>query len=104
MDRIYLVLEALNLFPETVTSNVEVLFINFGDAEALFSLKAIKVLRDKGINAELYPDASKMKKQMNYANKRNIPFVVLVGDEELKSNVYTLKDMSSGEQETVSLD
>jgi histidyl-tRNA synthetase len=103
LDRIYLVLEALNLFPETVMTNVEVLFINFGEAEALFSLKAIKELRRNSINAELYPDASKMKKQMNYANKRNIPFVVLVGDEELKSSTYTLKDMSSGEQFKVSL-
>ncbi|MBE9490382.1 MAG: ATP phosphoribosyltransferase regulatory subunit, partial [Bacteroidetes bacterium] len=104
LDRIYLVLEALNLFPKTVTNNVDVLFINFGEAEALFSLKAIKILRVNGINAELYPDTSKMKKQMNYANKRNIPFVVLVGDKELGSNTYTLKDMSSGEQLKVSLD
>ena len=104
LDRIYLVLEALNLFPETVTSNVEVLFINFGNSEALFSLKAIKALRAKGINAELYPDAVKMKKQMNYANKRNIPFVVLVGEEEIQSNTYTLKNMGSGEQLKVPLD
>ena len=104
LDRIYLVLEALHLFPETVINNVAVLFINFGEAEALFSLKAIKILRDKGINAELYPDASKMKKQMNYANKRNITFVVLVGDEELKTNVFTLKNMNSGEQFKVPLE
>lgn len=103
LDRIYLVLEALNLFPETVTNNVDVLFINFGDAEALFSLKAIKTLRVNGINAELYPDTVKMKKQMNYANKRNIPFVVLVGNEEMNSNTYTLKNMDSGKQETLSL-
>jgi len=99
LDRIYLVLEELNLFPETVTKNVQVLFINFGHAEALFSLKAIKQLRQHNINAELYPDVAKMKKQMNYANKRNIPFVVLVGDEELKSQTYTLKNMISGEQQ-----
>lgn len=104
LDRIYLVLEALNLFPETVANNVDVLFINFGNTEALFSLKAIKILRNKGINAELFPDSSKMKKQMNYANKRNIPFVVLVGDNELKSNTYTLKNMNSGEQLKVSLE
>jgi histidyl-tRNA synthetase len=92
LDRIYLVLEELDLFPETVSKNVEVLFINFGEKEALFSLKAIKQLRLQGINAELYPDAAKMKKQMNHANKRNIPFVVLVGDEEITSNKvsYTL--------------
>jgi histidyl-tRNA synthetase len=104
LDRIYLVLEELNLFPETVTKNVAVLFINFGDNEALFSLKAIKQLRLQGINAELYPDAAKMKKQMNHANKRNIPFVVLVGEEEIKSDNYTLKNMISGEQSKVSLE
>ena len=102
LDRIYLVLEELNLFPETVTKHVEVLFINFGDKEALFSLKAIKQLREQGINAELYPDSSKMKKQMTYANRRDIPFVVLVGDEEISSNSYTLKNMKTGSQETVS--
>lgn len=104
LDRIYLVLEELGLFPETVNKNVKVLFINFGDKEALFSLKAIKQLRSQGINAELYPDNAKMKKQMNYANKRNIPFVVLVGDEELKSNTYELKDMLSGSQKTFDLE
>ena len=103
LDRIYLVLEALNLFPETVNKTIDVLFINFGDAEALFSLKAIKALRLKGINAELYPDTSKMKKQMNHANKRKIPFVVLVGDEEMKKDSYTLKDMDLGVQSKVTL-
>ena len=77
---------------------------NFFGKRAIFSLKAIKVLRAKGINAELYPDAAKMKKQMNYANKRNIPFVVLVGEEEIQSNTYTLKNMGSGEQLKVPLD
>ncbi len=80
LDRIYLVLEELNLFPETVTKNIDVLFINFGDKEALFSMKAIKELRANNINAELYPDAAKMKKQMNHANKRNITYVVIVGE------------------------
>jgi len=104
LDRIYLVLEELNLFPETVSKNIDVLFINFGDKEALFCLKAIKKLRTEGVNTELYPEADKMKKQMNHANKRAIPFVVLVGEEEMKSNVYTLKNMISGEQQKVSLD
>jgi len=101
LDRIYLVVEELGLFPETVTKNVEVLFINFGDKEALFSLKTIKQLREQGVNAELYPDAAKMKKQMNHANKRNIPYVVLVGEEEMNSNNFTLKNMVSGEQEKI---
>jgi len=104
LDRIYLVLEELDLFPETVSNKVDVLFINFGEAEALFALKAIKSLRENGSNAELYPDNAKMKKQMTYANKRNVPYVVLVGDEELKNNQYTLKDMSSGVQQKYSLD
>ena len=108
LDRIYLVLEELDLFPETITKSTEVLFINFGDKEALFSLKAIKSLREAGVNSELYPDritnGKHMKKQMNYANKRNIPFVVLVGEEEMNNSLYTLKDMKSGEQKKVSLD
>ena len=108
LDRIYLVLEELDLFPETITKSTEVLFVNFGDKEALFSLKAIKSLREAGVNSELYPDritnGKHMKKQMNYANKRNIPFVVLVGEEEMNNSLYTLKDMKSGEQKKVSLD
>lgn len=104
LDRIYLVLEALNLFPETVSHNMEVLFINFGDKEALFCLKSIKKLRSHSINAELYPDASKIKKQMNYANKRHIPFVALVGEEEISTQKIILKHMASGEQHSVSID
>jgi histidyl-tRNA synthetase len=103
LDRIYLVLEELNLFPETVSNKVEVLFINFGEKEGLYSLKAIKELRNNDVNAELYPDNAKMKKQMTYANRKEIPFVVLVGETELNSNSYTLKDMSSGEQSQLSL-
>ncbi|OIQ22864.1 histidine--tRNA ligase [Lacinutrix sp. MedPE-SW] len=107
LDRIYLVIEELGLFPETITKSTEVLFINFGDNEALFSLKAIKVLRENGVNAELYPDkitnGKHMKKQMNYANKRNIPFVVLMGEEEMNSEVYTLKNMNTGDQTKLDL-
>ncbi len=104
LDRIYLVLDELGLFSETITKTIDVLFINFGDKEALFSLKAIKKLRENGFNAELYPDAAKMKKQMMHANKRNIPYVVLVGEQEMNSNTYTLKNMISGIQETVTLE
>jgi len=104
LDRIYLVLEELNIFPETVSNKVDVLFINFGNKEALFGLKAIKLLREKGFNAELYPDDAKMKKQMTYANRRAIPYVVIVGEEELKNNKFTLKDMNSGEQYRHSLE
>ncbi len=104
LDRIYLVLEELGLFPEAAMKNTEVLFINFGEKEALFCLQSIKKLRESNIKAELYPDSAKMKKQMNYANRRNIPFVVLVGEEELNSNRFTLKNMISGEQDKVTLD
>ena len=103
LDRIYLVLEELNLFPETVVNNTEVLFINFGEQEALYSLKAIKQLRQNNVNAELYPDAAKMKKQMAYANKRNIKYVVLVGANEVANNIYTIKNMISGEQSECTL-
>ena len=103
LDRIYLVLDELNLFPTTVSANTKVLFINFGDKEALYGLKAVQKLREAGIAAEIYPDAAKMKKQMNYANRREIPFVVLAGDEEMNNSVYGLKDMVSGDQDKVDL-
>lgn len=98
LDRIYLVLEELDLFPETVSEVTKVLFINFGKAEALYAMKAITKLRRAGITAELYPDAAKMGKQMGYADKRSIPFVVLAGEKELESQSFTLKNMKSGEQ------
>ncbi len=101
LDRIYLVIEELGLFPETVTENTKVLFINFGEKESLYAMQAISKLRAKGITSELYPDNAKMKKQMGYADKRSIPFVVLAGDKEIDSETYTLKNMISGEQETV---
>ncbi len=104
LDRIYLVLEELDLFPETVSANTKVLFINFGNKEALYGLKAVQKLRDAGIAAEIYPDAAKMKKQMNYANRREIPFVVLAGEEEINNQVYGLKNMLTGDQEKISLD
>jgi histidyl-tRNA synthetase len=104
LDRIYLVLEELNLFPSQVEENTTVIFINFGDNEALYALKAIQQLRKNGINAELYPDAAKMKKQMNYANKRNIPFVVLAGEEEMSKNSFTLKNMLKGDQSEIDFD
>ncbi len=104
LDRIYLVLESLHLFPETVTNSIQALFINFGETEALFCMKAIKALRSKNINVELYPDAAKMKKQLNYANKRNIKYVVLVGESELKSNTFALKNMATGDQKNVNLE
>ncbi len=101
LDRIYLVIEELGLFPNAVIPTTKVLFINFGDKEALYSLKVVDTLRKEGITAEIYPDNAKMKKQMNYANKRNIPFVVLVGTLEMENNTFTVKDMQSGDQKEV---
>ncbi|MDA9759855.1 histidine--tRNA ligase [Flavobacteriaceae bacterium] len=103
LDRIAMVLEELNLFPENSNQAVQVLFANFGSDESLYSYKAIQSLRSNGIIAELYPEASKLKKQITYANKRNIPFVVLVGDEEMFSKRFTVKDMKSGSQESLNL-
>jgi histidyl-tRNA synthetase len=104
LDRIYLVLEELGLFPETVTTTSKALFINFGEAETLFSLKAITQLRQNNIKVEMYPDAAKMAKQFQFAEKKGIQFAVLVGEEEMKQNQYKIKDLISGEQVTVSLD
>lgn len=103
LDRIYLVLEELGLFKAVELPKPKVLFVNFGAAEALFSMKAIAALRKNNIKSELYPDNAKMKKQMNYANKREIEFVVIVGSEEIEKNEFTLKNMKSGEQDTCSI-
>lgn len=104
LDRIYLVLEELDLFPETVTGNIKALFINFGEKESLYCLKAIKELRAAGVAVELYPEEAKMKKQMNHANKREVPFVILAGAEEIDNKMFTLKNMKTGEQAAVSLE
>ncbi|PZD78225.1 histidine--tRNA ligase [Mesonia sp. K7] len=101
LDRIYLVLEELGLFPTSAEAKTKIIFINFGEKEALYALKAITKLRKENISAELYPDAAKMKKQMNYANKREIPFVVLAGTSEIEAEQFTLKNMKTGEQELV---
>ncbi|MCZ4320173.1 histidine--tRNA ligase [Aequorivita viscosa] len=98
LDRIYLVLEELKLFPETVSENSKALFINFGKMEALYAMKAITNLRKAGVKAELYPDEAKMGKQMGYADKRNIPYTVLAGEKEMEVQSFTLKNMKSGEQ------
>ncbi len=104
LDRIYLVLEELNLFPKTVLESTKVLFINFGDKESLYAMQAISKFREKGIACELYPDTAKMGKQMGYANKREIPFVILAGDKEMDSSTFTLKNMKSGDQSTHTLE
>ena len=97
LDRIYLVLEELNLFPPTVTTSTKVMFLNFGDAQAFEALQAIQKLRNHNIKAELYPDTAKMDKQFKHAEKRGIPFVV----KEITGDLFTLKDIVTGEQTQV---
>jgi len=104
LDRIYLVLEQLGLFPDTVTEATKILFINFGDKEALYAMQAITKLRKAGIKAELFPDAAKIGKQFQHADKRGIPFAVLCGDEEMANGRFTLKDLASGTQESMDFD
>jgi histidyl-tRNA synthetase len=99
LDRIYLALEESNLFEAVALPKPKVLFINFGEAEALYAVNTIKELRQNNISAELYPDKAKMKKQMTYANKRGIEFVVLAGSSEIENKEYTLKNMQSGTQQ-----
>ena len=103
LDRIYLVLEELNLFPPAVLANTKVLFINFGDKESLYAMQAMATLRKNNIACELYPDSAKMGKQMSYADKRSIPFVILAGEKEINSQSFTLKNMKSGEQSECSI-
>ena len=98
LDRIYLVVEELNLFPETVTSTSKALFINYGEKEAFYSMKAITKLRSFGIKVELYPDNVKVGKQFQHADKRGIPFAVIVGETEMKEGKFALKNLISGEQ------
>ncbi|MBU0941404.1 MAG: histidine--tRNA ligase [Bacteroidetes bacterium] len=104
LDRIYLVVEELNLFPETVTASSKALFINYGDAEAFYAMQAIKQLRAAGIKVELYPENLKVAKQFQHADKRNIPFAVIVGETEIASNSYSLKNLVTGEQILVDLE
>lgn len=104
LDRIYLVMEELNLFPEDATSNVEYLFANFGGEETLEALKLIIKLREKGISAELYPENAKIGKQFTYAEKKGIKNLVFLGEEELKNRTVTFKNLEAGEQKTVSLE
>ena len=103
LDRIYMVLDELDLFPVVTGSSVNVLFLNFGKENSLFSLEAISKLRENNISTELYPDSLSIKKQLGYANKNSIPYAVFVGDDELSKKRYSLKDMNSGSQELLTL-
>ncbi len=100
LDRIYLVIEQLNLFPETVITSTKVLFLNFGENQAFEAMKAIQQLRLQNIKVEMYPDAAKIDKQFKHAERRAIPFVV----KEMNNGLFTLKNLQNGEQVEVSFD
>ena len=100
-DRIYDVLEGLNLFPETMSESTKVIFLNFGKNEEKYCLKYLNQVRNHGINAEIYPDAAKIQKQMKYANQRAIPIVVIAGEQEVAEQKFAVKFMKEGTQETV---
>ena len=103
-DRIYDVMVGLDLFPEEVNFTTKVMFVNLGVEEQMASLGIIRTLRDKGIAAEIYPEAAKMKKQMEYANRRMIPYVVIIGSNELAERKATIKNMRTGEQACVAFE
>lgn len=104
-DRIYDVLNELNLYPESVAASTQLLFVTFGEAEQNYCLPLLTKARKAGINSEIYPDAkAKMKKQMSYADDKKIPFVVIVGGDEMQSGQLTLKNMRTGEQEKLSIE
>lgn len=103
IDRIYLVMEELGLFPKDIGLSTQVMFTNFGVEEANYCLPFLQQLRASGIRSELYPSSDKMKKQMNYANNKGVLFVILVGKDEMKSGVLTVKDMNTGEQSSLKI-
>ena len=103
-DRIYDVLNQLDLYPKEAVNGTQLLFVNFGEAEAAYVLPVLAQVRAAGIRAEIYPDAAKMKKQMSYANAKMVPFVAIVGENEMKEGKVMLKNMTSGEQSLVTPD
>lgn len=104
LDRIYLVMEELNLFPKTVSTSSKAMFLNMGEEEMSYGMQAVMKLRDAGIRTEIYPDKAKVGKQFQFADKKGIPYAVLVGSQEMADQKYTLKDLASGEQAVLSLD
>jgi histidyl-tRNA synthetase len=103
IDRIYLVMEELGLFPKDIDLSTQVMFVNFGEKESLYCLSLLKELRNNNISAELYPSSVKIKKQMTYADNKGVQFVIMIGEDEMKSNTLSVKDMNSGEQNNLTL-
>ena len=102
VDRIFDVLNAMDAYPQDAVNGTQILFINFGEKETQYCLPIVSAVRAKGISAEIFPDAIKMKKQMSYANAKGIPFVALAGENEIKEDKLTLKNMKTGEQKLLS--
>ena len=100
-DRIYDVMNQLDLYPQDAISTTKVMFVNFGEKEAMRSLQIIGQLRKAGISAELFPSSDKMKKQMGYANNKAIPYVAIIGEQEINDGTVALKNMTTGEQQSV---
>ena len=103
IDRIYLVMEELGLFPKNIDFSTQVMFVNFGEKESLYCLTLLKELRNNNISAELYPSSVKIKKQMAYADNKGVQFVIMIGEDEMNSNTLLVKDMNSGEQNNLTL-
>jgi histidyl-tRNA synthetase len=103
-DRIYDVLNQLNLFEEVKVSSTQVMIVNFGERESLYALKILDSLHSQNIRSELYPDSQKLKKQISYADAKKIPYIIMAGEDEISSNSLTIKIMSTGEQKKISLD
>ena len=103
LDRIYLVMEELGLFPKELTKELDILCLNFGDVEAMAALKLVQQFRAAGLRSDLYPSASKIQKQMKYANNRAVSYVVSIGENELANNEFLVKNMETGDQQSIPL-
>jgi histidyl-tRNA synthetase len=104
IDRIYDVMEELNIFPSELATGTKVMLVNFGGENEQFALAILSKLRAAGVAAEIYPDIVKFDKQMKYANKRGVPFVIIPGDEEREKGMLSIKDFNTGEQQSLSLE
>ena len=103
-ERIYDVLNELDLFPQHILTPITAMFVNFGGEDEIYALQGLKALREAGVPSEIYPDSAKMGKQMNYANAKGIPYVILAGENERAQGVYTLKNMQTGEQQALQIE
>ena len=104
LDRIYLVIEELNLFPQNSERKIEYLFANYGEKEAAQAMKVLAKLREKGIAAEIYPESAKLKKQFTYAEKKGIENLIFLGEQEIAEGNITIKNLTSGEQKTMKIE